>query len=259
MLIVKRAARPVMWLGLIALAGTAIAPAGCSRSPAAPTEEASAQLSRWIVPPQIESVEQAGDGLAVRGVAPRRGRIVLIASSGDSYAASADGAGRFEIRIPPLAQDVLFQPGVQSGQDVAVGTERLLIARDGLVALLTLGGPSRRLDRTAPLVAVDSDGQALIVSGRTSPGAAVALSLNGSRIPAKVDAEGRWSVLLNAGAGAAVLGVDGARYLYPGGDAPARQGLTVTRAGDGRRVDWSPGSGGGQTVWFPDSAGTAGD
>lgn len=251
--------RPVVILGLFALAATAVAPTGCSRAPAAPDAEASAQASRWAAPPRVESVEATGEGLVVRGAAPRQGRVVLIASSGDSYAASADGAGRFEIRIPPLPQDVLFQPGLQLGQDVAVGAERLLVARDGLAALLTLGGASRRLDRRMPLEAVDGDGQGLIVSGRASPGAAVALTLNGTRIPVTADADGRWSAMLNAGAGAAVLGVDGARYLYPGGDAPSRPGLAVTRAGDGRRVDWRPASGGGQSSWFPDNAATAGD
>jgi len=142
----------------------------------------------------------------------------------------------------------------QNGQEAAPAPDRLLVTRDadGPIALLTPGGPSRRLDPVAGLDVMDGDGTALLASGRAVPGTVVPLTIGGG-ISAQVQARanGRWIVPLKG----PEVAVGGRRYVRP---APAEitnadsVPLTVLASGGGRTVVWATPGGAVQHSWFPD-------
>ena len=230
--------------------------AGCSGEPqaaAGPT----AETSGWVTPPMVDSVVRNGASLLVRGRAAPLGRVVL-RSAATAYAVGADDEGRFELRIAAPPTDTLFVVEAQTGEDAAPAPYRMLVSRDpaGPVALLAAGAASRRLDPAPALDVIDSDGRVLAVSGRTTPGRRVAVSIPGAApVAAVADATGRWTVMLDAvDGGAATVTVAGSAFAYPGSApaAPGAAGTLVVRAGEGWRINWSIGSRARQSSWFPD-------
>ncbi len=229
----------------------------CSRAPegGAPQTQAG---SDWVTPPQIDSVERTGAGLLVRGRAAPGGRVVLRAAGGVAYAVGADAGGHFDLQVRAPANDTLFLVETQAGQDAAPAPYQMLVSRDpaGPTALLGGGGPTKRLDRAGPLDVVDSDGHALLASGRATPGTTVQVSVAGrDPVPARVAGDGRWSLMLtNEGAGGAEIVVGGRRYAYPGpvsGSGGGGDGLAMVSNPQGWSVSWPVPPRSRQSSWFP--------
>lgn len=246
------------------LGKTAIAVVLCAASvacsPPAPvpseTARAPAAVGGWTRPPMIRSVRRVQGGLVFSGQAEPGARVVLRSDTGPAHAAAADDQGRFEIRMTAPVGDLLLRPETQVGQDAAPAPERLLIIAGGRgpVAILSAGGPTRRLDRAPALGAVDSDGRMRLVSGLAGPdGAPVEVSAGGEGGPVEPDAAGRWSLVLTPSPGPDEIRVGGRAFIWPGeGAGEAVGGTRVERAGTGWRVVWSGPAGGRQTSWLPD-------
>ena len=243
--------------GMIVALGAA-ALAACSPAPREPVEGArQPATSGWTRPPAIDSVLRAGAGLVVGGAAEPGARVVLRSDSGAAYAATANGQGRFEIRMAAPSGHLLLRPETQVGQDAAPSPDRLLILAGGRgpIAVLRPGGATRRLDAAPALGAVDGDGAARLASGRVQTAAVpVVVVAGGETVRVTPDSVGRWSLMLNPAAGADEIRVGGQTFLWPGIDAPG-SGLQVERAGQGWRVGWPGPSDARQTSWLPDAGG----
>jgi hypothetical protein len=246
----KRAIAVWAALGVLAfgVAGCGASGGEASKSQA---DKAGDPSQAWAAPPSILSASPEGGGLVIRGAAPAGGRVVLRASAGAGFAATANDAGRFEIRMPRPGGDMIFSPELQLGQDVAEAPESLVVLAggQGAVALLRSGAPARRLDGAGPLEAIDSDGRALVAGGRAPAGAQVSIQVDGRPLTATADQAGRWTAMLGPASGPVTITIDGRPYLYPG---PGGDSATLAeRAGAGWRVHWAAG-GAGQTTWLPD-------
>lgn len=211
------------------------------------------EASPWVRPPLIDGVTRDGGVLVVRGAAGPNARVVLRAPDAAAVAASADGAGRFEIRLPALHGDVRFTPEVQVGEDAAISPETLVIVQGGAgpVVLIAAGQPTLRLDGAGGLDAVDSDGATLMASGQAQ-GAEPSVSVDGVVVPATEMGRGRWRAVTGQ-AGPATITVNGKSFDYPG--AGRASGFVAERAGRGWRIGWSVAPNGHQTAWLPDRGG----
>lgn len=229
--------------------------AACSSERASPNPAPGEAASAWATPPRVEAVTRTASGLTVTGHAAPGARVVLRGADGTAFAASADAAGRFDIRMSVPAGDVLLTPETQTGQDASPAPEQLLILAGGQgpIAMLAPGAASRRLDGAGALGAVDSDGRMLALSGRGPADQPVRITLNGR--PAAVataDATGRWSAVIGPSTGPARLGVGAGLYDYPGqGEATGQ----AARAGAGWSLIWLVPAGGRQATWLPDAGG----
>ena len=233
-------------------AAALVALAACS-GPVQKPARAEPESSAWVTTPMIEAAERAPDGLILRGVTAPAGRVVVRAAAGVAYATSADNQGRFVLRVGAPATDSLFVVETQNGQEAAPAPYRLLMTRDpaGPIALLAPGGPSRRLDRTGPLDVIDSDGRAMLASGRTAPGGAVPVAMNdGVERELVAGPDGRWIFPIE---GASVIMIGARRYARPEmGKVSATTPLTVSSVSGGRLVVWSASPGAAQSSWFPE-------
>lgn len=205
----------------------------------------------WSMTPLVSTVTRSAQGIRISGLTEPQGRVVLRASDGAAYATGSDADGRFSVTAPSTSSDLLFVVEGQRGETTAYAPYELLILAGGPTAMLANGAPTRRVDAAGPLDAIDSDGRALIASGRAAPNADVRVRVDGrAAIIARAGADGRWSVPLQA-EGAVPLGltVGDRHYAYPGPGAasaplaaPAGEGWrTVRRFSD---TTW-------QSSWFP--------
>jgi hypothetical protein len=253
--------RRILAIGMATLVATAGVTA-CSPAPEGrgPTPQDGGG-SGWVAPPQIESVGRTAAGLSVSGRAAPQGRVVLRAAGGTAYAVGADAGGRFDLQVRAPANDTLFMVETQNGQDASPAPYQMLVSRDpaGPTALLAAGAPTRRLDRAGPLDVVDSDGHALLASGRAAPGSTVAVSVAGREpVQVRVGTDGRWSrTLTTEGAGAADIVVTGRHYAYPGpvlgsgGAGASGGGLAIVSNPQGWSVSWPVAPRSRQGSWFP--------
>ena len=241
---------------VVAGLGAALVLAGCK----APVEPAgggeSPQDGGWTATPRISTVEIQGEGLVIRGDASPGARVVLRGDQDVAFAAAADRAGRFELRVATLPSAVLLTPEVQIGQLPTPGPEQLVLADEGrlLAALLIEGGASRRLSRGPILDSVDGDGRGLVVSGRAGAGVKVAVSADGGAVQeVTADEQGRWvAALTGVGDRPASIAAGEKAFAYPG--PAAEDGLNrVARAGAGWRVTRALSASARQTSWFPDA------
>ncbi|WAC61066.1 hypothetical protein [Brevundimonas sp. SL130] len=236
----------------VVLAATLLAAASaCSKQgDAAAKVEDAATSSVWVRPPKIETAMREGDGVVVRGQAGPNARVVLRGTDGAAVAVAADATGGFELRVPVGPGDVRLTPEVQVGEDAAPSPETLVLVQPGAgpLFLVASGEPTRRLDGRGALDAVDSDGAAVILSGKTSGGAPNVL-IDGARAVVMPGPDGVWRATA-PGAGASVIEVDGVRFAFPG--FGGQSDFTPVRAGDGWRLTWATGPSGRQTVWLPD-------
>jgi hypothetical protein len=235
--------------GLCAIAAAA-ALGGC-QPPSRPPATGEALVQGWTRPPEILSVARTAAGVLVRGQAGPNSRVVLGRGSDDrGFAANADAAGRFEVAVSGLTGSVLLQAEVRVEGEAVAAPERLLILEGGRgpVALLSPGRPSWRLDPATGLGAVDWDGRTLLLSGRTTPGQPVQVSVAGREpLTATADAAGRWSVLAErAGAGAFTVDVNGRGSRVDAAGASA----APVRGEDGWIFRWSTPAGGEQFTWL---------
>ena len=181
---------------------------------------------------------------------------MLRAAGGTAYAIGADDRGRFDLQIRSPATDTLFMVEAQNGQEASPAPYQMLVSRDstGPTALLSSGAPTRRMGRAGPLDVVDSDGHALLASGRAPPGTDVTVSAAG-RPPkqVRVGRDGRWNLTLTSeGAGPAEIVVAGHRYAYPGPIlGGGGQGLAIVSNPQGWSVSWAVPPRSRQSSWFP--------
>lgn len=236
---------------VVAAAVLTVVTSGCSRQgegAARPADDPDASV--WVQPPHVETAMRDGADVVVRGRAGPDARVVLRGPDGAAVAVAADSAGRFELRVPAGAGDVRLTPEVQVGEDAAPSPETLVLIRGGAGPLLLIasGEPTRRLDGRGVLDAVDSDGAAVILSGRTT-GDPPKVTIDGVGAVVAAGAGGVWRATAPGG-GASVIEVDGERFAFPG--VGAQSDFTPARAGDGWRLTWPTGPSGRQTVWLPD-------
>ena len=242
--------RAMLWMAAVMLAAGS---AGCSPNPPDRPGAGEEAAREWARPPVIEKVERAGAGLAVSGVAGAEARVVLRGEDGTAFAATADSSGRFQIRVPAGAGDLLLHPETQLGQDSAPSPDRLLVLAggDGPIVVLRPGGATRRLDAAPPLGAIDSDGRMRLASGRAVAGTeSVEVRSGDETVQVAPDAQGRWSVILPPRSGPDQIRVAGRDFPWPG-DATGSQDLVVERLEAGWRIRWSVPGGARQTTWLP--------
>jgi len=202
----------------------------------------------------VEGVEHTAGGLVVTGLATPMGRVVLRGAGETAYATGATAQGRFQLRIQPPTADTLFVIEATDGQNVSPAPWRLLAPRDPAapVALVAAGAATRRLDRAdGPLDVIDSDGHALIASGRAPAGTVVPVSIAGGEpVQGRAGADGRWSVVLDSSkATAGDILVGERHYAYPG---PGNSGATsVLPAAGGWALAWELAPLSHQYSWFP--------
>lgn len=212
-----------------------------------------AGASAWVTTPLIQAAERSGRGLVLRGITAPSGRVVVRAAGGVAYATGADEQGSFVLRVGPLASDTLFVVETQNGQEAAPAPYRLLVTADpaGPIALMIPGGPSHRLDQTGPLDVIDSDGRALLASGRAAPASTVAVSLSDAEREVRAGSDGRWVEPVDP----AALKITVAERIYsrpPQGDTGPIAHLSVASVSGGRLVRWPTSQKASQSSWFPD-------
>ena len=235
---------------MICIAAT-ICLSGCS-SPQPGLGQEAPETSGWVTPPLIERADRTPQGLILRGKASPSGRVVVRGEGDVGYATGADQTGRFVLRIAAPSKDTLFVVETQSGQDAFPAPERLLVAHgpQGVVALLTPGAPSRRLDRALPFAALDTDGRTLLASGQAVPGGSVPVSLGDApSAQIKAGSNGRWTISVPPGTG--VISIGDRRYLMPPLSVTDGTAFSTIQTDSGLRVAWSTPSGGKQMTWFP--------
>ena len=234
-----------------------VAVAACSPSETPRTAEAREEpAAGWTRPPAISAVQRAQGALIFTGEAEPGARVVLRSDSGAAYAAAADEAGRFEIRMAAPAADLLLRPETQIGQDAAPSPDRLLILAGGRgpIVILRAGGSTRRLDPAPALGAVDSDGRMRLASGQSPTGAApIPLQTGGESGEVTPDSTGRWRLVLTPSVGPDTIRVGDQSFVWPG-DGAGGDAMRVERAGQGWRVIWSGPGGARQATWLPDAA-----
>lgn len=222
---------------------------GACSSPQKGLGEDAPETSGWVTPPSIDRADRTAQGLMLRGMASPSGRVVVRGEGDIGYATGADQTGRFVLRIAAPLTDTLFVVETQSGQDAFPSPDRLLVAH-GIVALLTPGGASRRLDQSGPLAAIDTDGRTTIASGQTNAGASIPISLDGG-MPTliRADTKGRWMIPVPAGTSTISIGVR--LYVLPPLIASGAKGFSIQGVGDGLSVTWTIPGGASQTTWLP--------
>lgn len=226
-------------LGVLALVSACSAPEARTGRP--PEGEERAQ---WDVAPRVNKAERTGDGLRILGETSPGGRVVARGADGGAFAATADARGGFELRLPARSGDHLLSLEVQRGQEAAPAPGRLLIldGERGPVALLAPGSPTRRLDAAPVLGAVDSDGEAMLLSGRAPSGEVVRVSI-GAAPPMAVrpDQGGDWRLAVQE-TGSTRLTVNGRDFFYPGrgGAAPGGRGQEWSAPDGARLWSWLP-------------------
>lgn len=212
-----------------------------------PVSASSGTEKAWITPPTIETATIEGGSLTVTGTASPSGRVVLVAPTGQVFAAAAGDTGRFRLVTPRPSGDTLFTAEVQSGQARYPAPGRLLVSgiAGGPIAFVSAGAPTRRFDPAAGLDAVDSDGQAIFLSGRAAASTTVTVTAGVQR-PVAVGQDGRWSV---APAGSPpVIQINGQSF-EPQIDLNGDDGLSPTSRG--WRLVWTVPGGARQVTWFP--------
>lgn len=234
---------------ICAVVGAILGLFACGSPPETPAG-AEAATDGWVAGPRVDRVVREGNAIVVSGLGARFGRIVLTGPDGVAYAAGADEAGHFDIRLPAPKQDALLAVEAQVGQIAYPAPGRLLVPLDprGPVALLGIGAPTRRLDPAGPLDAVDTDGRAGFLSGRAGAGAAVAVGRRGGGTVTAGE-DGRWTLLVS-GDGSEPVQV-GDRVFTPPPMVVTIDGV-LERAGEGWRLGWTSTGGARQVTWFPD-------
>ncbi|WP_269513392.1 hypothetical protein [Brevundimonas subvibrioides] len=230
--------------------GVALIVTGCG-APAEKQAGPQAATDGWVAGPQVDQVSRAAGIIRVSGTAAPFGRVVLTGPDGVAYAAGADETGHFDIRLPAPRTDALLAVEAQVGQIAYPAPGRLLVSADpgGPVALLGIGAPTRRLDGTGALDAVDADGRAGFLSGRATANTDVTIVRNGVSLTAASDPQGRWTLAIGGDVGAPIQ--IGDRAFVPPAMTEATSGSLV-RAGQGWRIGWISPDGARQVTWLPD-------
>lgn len=199
--------------------GAVVALNGCGQVDGSGNPAGEGQDDGWTTAPRIEGVSLNGRQAVIAGSAASGARVLLRGDGGEAFAAGADGKGRFEMSVALNDESMILIPEVQQGQDAIKGPQRLVILPDaGLAVLQTDGGGSQRLTPGPILDAIDSDGRALVASGRGRAGQNVRISVPGRfQTTIKVGDDMRWSTSLSGvGVQGFDLEVEGQSFAYPG-------------------------------------------
>lgn len=208
------------------------------------------EASDWPQPPSVSEVVWRGNLAGVSGVAAPSARVVFGGEGGEAYAVTADAQGQFMLWIEVPEGGLLLYPRVQVGQVGVEGQGVMFLARqpEPVAAILFAGEGAYRLGHNGALDAVDTDGEALIVSGHLTSERPVSLLVNGQSIPVIANDDGRWAVVANSGSGSVSIAVDGKPYRFTDlPDGPAvrvytESGWFIRRDLGGEAV---------QTTWLP--------
>lgn len=241
------------WAQIVIAGGFFLATSACSGPPGqAAADAAPPEDGGWTRTPAILAIRPAEGGLVVTGRAQPGGRVVLRNSAGAAYAAAADAAGAFEIRIATAEPALLLRPEIQVGEDAAASPDRLLILDRGRgpVAVLGVGRAAIRLDAAPALGAVDSDGRSTVVSGRAQGDDPVTVVADGASTRLQPGPGGGWSLLVAATPGE-VIQVNGRDFVWPGSGDAAPGDLQVERDAGGWGVGWTGPGGARQWTWLP--------
>lgn len=247
----------LLGLGLMLGLGACGGDDSAAGPPAAPVTKAEVNgASPWMMPPSVKTVDRDGADLVVSGLGDPGGRVVLRTPVGRAYAAVADARGVFAVRLS-AADGLVLTPEAQLGQDTVPAAGRLVIldSQAGTAVTLSPGEASRRLGPAPVLAAVDHDGRAVILSGRSDPDSTVRIDMPG-RGPLQVRAEssGIWRVTLDGGVPSEVQ-VNGQAFALPGLVTAGASGVTsavaVLTRDDGYLLQWQAPDGAPQTTWLP--------
>lgn len=206
--------------------------------------------------PQIETVELSGRQAVITGSAAASARVLLRGDEGETYAVVVDDRGHFDLSITLPDDSVVLTPEVQQGQDTVKGPQRLVILPDaGLAVIQTDGGGSQRLTPAPLLDAIDSDGQAIVASGRGRPGDVVRILVPGRyETTVKVGDDRRWSTgLAGMQDQGFTLVVNDRTFAYPGAEAGLDKEKVnrIEEVEGGWRLTRRLGRQAFMTSWFP--------
>lgn len=205
----------------------------------------------WPQPPSVSEVVWNGSLAGLSGVAAPAARVVFSGERGEAYAVTADQEGRFMLWIEVPQGGLILNPRVQVGQVGVEGQGVLFLASDPVpvAAILFSGEGAYRLDGKGPLDSVDSDGSAMIVTGRKVSDRAISLNVGGQSIPVTPNDDGRWAVVATPGGGPVDIALDGMSYRFGGSMQGtetrfhSESGWVIRRNVGGRAV---------QTTWLPE-------
>jgi hypothetical protein len=236
---------------LVALTALALASA-CSRRPAAPPEPPAAGQPRadYAASPAVLKVTREGAGFRLAGTAPAGAKVRIASPSGAAAVAVADGAGRWNLALPPAREGHIYGLSETVHGRVVQAQGYVVLTPQGAAAQLRAGSGAVRLDpRAAPsLGALDFDSSgAAVVSGLAPPDSRVFLKLDNRQVgQGRADQAGRYAISISQSVprGDHLLEVSGDNFANrarvsivpakPLASGPMR--LQVTQGGT--RVDW---------------------
>lgn len=173
---------------------------------------------------------------------------------------TADASGGWRVILPPAQGLRLFGLSMTQGDRTVQSEGYLAIAPDGHAAQLRSGAAAMVFGarpRTLRILAVDYDRQGgAVISGAASPGADVAIAIDGVQRQTATDADGRFILTLNEPLPAgdhhveAVQGAArvGAELPVSPAAPPAPGPFRAERTAFGWRIDWMTPGGGVQTT-----------
>lgn len=210
-----------------------------------------AETTSWPQPPSVTEVVWNGNLAGVSGVAAPSARVVFSGEAGEAYAVTADDEGQFLLWIEVPQGGLMLHPRIQIGQTGVEGQGVMFLASHPkpVVAILFAGEGAYRLDGNRPLDAVDSDGEAMIVTGRFAPGHRTHILVGGQSIPVTANEDGRWAVVTTTGPGPVDMVLDGVPYRFAG-TGSASDVVSHTESGWTIRREWREGA--VQTTWLPE-------
>jgi len=222
---------------------------GCGRSDPQKSLEHSA-VNGWQQPPSVISVSWRGQMASVSGMASPAARVIFAGERGEAYAVSADADGNFVLVINVPEAGLLLRPRAQVGTGAVEGQGALFLASgmQPVAAILFAGEGAYRLDGGGLLDAVDADGEALILSGRSEKGRDTTLVVDGQNVTVNANEDGRWAVVAPDNRAPVEIVLNGVGYRFPGIQKAAGvraindSGWLVTRDFGGNAV---------QSTWLP--------
>lgn len=224
-----------------------LAAVGCTDTPRTEQQESVAEKA-WVTTPVIQEATLLDGALILAGTASPRGRVVVSEPGGEQFGVAADDRGDFRLVMPAPVLSTLYRVEVQSGQERYLAAGRLLAGgRSGPIAFVSAGAATRRFDPAPPLDAVDADGRAMILTGRSEPGEAIRVEAGVVR-DVVVGRQGRWTAALAGLPG--TVRIDGQAFA-PWISAQGADGLSATPGG--WRLIWTTPDGTRQVTWFPET------
>lgn len=224
--------------------------AGCGSDAGERNPQGEASVG-WPQPPSVSNVAWNGNLAGLSGVAAPSARVVFSGERGEAYAVTADQEGHFKLWIEVPQSGLLLNPRVQVGQVGVEGQGVLFLASDPkpVAAILFSGEGAYRLDGNGPLDSVDSDGSAMIITGRKTSDRAISLNVGGQNIPVVANEDGRWAVVATSGSGPVNIVLDGVTYRF---EVSAKQAEPRFHSESGWVIRRNVGGEAVQTTWLPE-------